>query len=66
METTTPNPARAEYLTAKQLTELLQVSKPTLYRYLKAGFPKPIRMGPKAVRWERSIVESWMRAAASK
>ena len=33
----------------------------TIYRLMRAGkFPTPIKVGPRAVRWSASEVESWV------
>ena len=34
----------------------------TVYHRMKTdpSFPKPIRMGPRCVRWEREAVEAWI------
>lgn len=57
-----------ELLTIDEVCQLAKVSKPTVYRRVKAGtFPKPIKVpsnaarGPKTVnRWERAKVLGWL------
>ena len=37
------------------------ISKAALYEWVNDGrFPKPLQVGPKAVRWLSSDIESWM------
>lgn len=48
-----------EFVTIRQLTEELQVSRATLYRWMPHSFPRPIKIGPQAVRWLRSEIEAW-------
>jgi len=49
------------YQTRQQVEKLFQVSRPTLYRWIKQGnFPKPVRLGANMVRWKASDIEVWM------
>ena len=58
MATTTP----IKYLNIKQVCEALNVSPSTIWRWLKQGdFPKPVHLGPKAVRWKESDILAWDR-----
>lgn len=56
------HPARPRQLLMK-LTELcdqLAVSRGTIYRWLNEGkFPRPVRIGGRAVRWRAEDVEAW-------
>lgn len=56
------HPARPRQLLMK-LTELcdqLAVSRGSIYRWLNEGkFPRPIRIGERAVRWRAEDVEAW-------
>ena len=37
------------------------LSTSTLYSYIRRGaFPKPVRIGPKTVRWHYSVVKGWI------
>ena len=39
-------------LTAVQVAERLNISKPTLYRLVAVGrLPRPLKVGPQASRW---------------
>ena len=49
------------YQTRQQVEKLFQVSRPTLYRWMKEGnFPKNVKFGPNLVRWKTSDLEAWM------
>lgn len=48
-------------LKLKGVIEMTSLSKASIYRQVKAGiFPDPIRIGPRAVAWVVSEVESWI------
>ena len=48
-------------LTSKQLTAETGISRSTIYRLLQNGaFPKPIRIGPRAMRWLESDIKAWI------
>ena len=50
------------YLNIEDVTARLRVSKSTLWRWIKEDlFPKPIHLGPKAVRWKASDLAAWDR-----
>jgi prophage regulatory protein len=49
------------YQTRQQVEKLFQVSRPTLYRWMKEGkFPKSVRLGANMVRWKASDLEAWI------
>jgi predicted DNA-binding transcriptional regulator AlpA len=54
-------------VTANDVAELLQVSKPMLYKLMNGpqGFPRPIRLGV-SVRWDSVEIESWIEAQKAK
>lgn len=57
------SPTMAELLTAAQLADLLQVSLRHVRRLDSAGLiPAPVRIGRKAVRWNVSELEAWVKA----
>ena len=59
MSTTT---ASIRYLTVKQVAAALNVSRSTLWRWVKGGyFVKPVRLGPKVTRFLESDVLAWAR-----
>lgn len=48
-------------LNAREVTELIGVSRSTLHRMVAANrFPRPIRVGLRALRWRLSEVLAWM------
>jgi prophage regulatory protein len=45
----------------KELTELLGISRSTLYNWTLSGhFPKPIKLGSRAIAWSESDVQDWI------
>ena len=49
------------YQTRQQIEKLFQISRPTIYRWIKEGkFPAQIRLGANMVRWKTSHLETWM------
>ena len=43
-----------------EVAELTGVSKITIYRRIKADtFPKPVKVGIRAVRWDADEIEQW-------
>lgn len=57
------DPAAVPRQLLMRLTELcaqLAVSRGTIYRWLNEGkFPRPVRIGERAVRWRAEDVEAW-------
>ena len=50
-----------ELLMAKQVAKLLDVSRRTIYRWLKTGsFPQPIKLSPGTVRWRRAELQAFI------
>ena len=62
----TPLPARLEILRVDHISEVLGVSRNTIWRWLQdveVGFPRPIRLGSKgskAIGWRRSEFFEWL------
>ena len=55
-----------QYLSIREVIAVLRVSRSTLWRWVKQGlFPKPVRLGPKAVRWRESDIAAWNRERAA-
>ena len=47
----------------RQVEELVQLSRSTIYAAVKAGtFPPPVRIGARAVAWRVSEIEQWLEA----
>ena len=37
------------------------IRRSAIYRWMNDGrFPKPLRVGPRAVRWRESVVQEWI------
>ena len=50
-----------ELLSVKDVQELLNVSRSFIYTRMERGeFPKPLKIGPRAVRWKRADVLAWI------
>lgn len=48
-------------LRPEQLADELGVSTTSLWRWRQKGdFPKPIKLGPRLIGWERSVIDSWL------
>ena len=48
-------------LTRHEVEARCRIARTTLYKMMRAGqFPCPIRIGPRAVRWPQSEIESWI------
>ena len=44
-----------------EVERLTRLSKATLYRMMKSGtFPRPVRLGVRAVGWIQTEIESWI------
>ena len=49
-----------EMLTVKEVCRLFKVHRTTLDRWqVRHGFPRPVRIGARAVRWMAKDVERW-------
>ncbi|MEC3950998.1 helix-turn-helix transcriptional regulator [Sphingobium sp. HWE2-09] len=45
----------------KQLEGKLKISRSTIYTMIAAGtFPKPIKIGKRAVGWPDDLIEQWL------
>ncbi len=45
----------------KELTELLGISKATIYAWMKKGdFPQSVSLGANSVGWKESDVQHWI------
>ena len=52
-----------ELLPRARVEELTGLSTPSIYRLMKVGeFPRPVRIGQRAVRWRREDVDAWLSA----
>jgi prophage regulatory protein len=49
------------FMRAEEVAGLMGISKPTLIRWADKGvFPKPVKIGPRAVGWRESVVDAYM------
>lgn len=52
---------QAELINVKQYAELIGVSTDTIRRWGRQGFgPRPVRLGPRAVRYRSADVAAWI------
>lgn len=50
-----------QILRRRQLEEQLGLSRSSIYKMVADGlFPKPIKLGPRAVGWRADEVENWL------
>ena len=48
-------------LNVRQVGEIAGCSTPSIYRWMRAdGFPRPLKLGARAVRWYESEVQEWL------
>ena len=48
-------------LKRRQVEEITGMSRSSIYRMMQDGeFPRPVRIGPAAVRWKASDITAWM------
>ena len=51
----------ARLLTRPEVERLTRLSTSSVYRLMRIGyFPRPIRVGSKAVRWPVAEIEDWL------
>lgn len=44
-----------------ELLRRLQISRATVYRWTDEGkFPRPMRLGPRAMGWKESVLSEWI------
>ena len=48
-------------LRRRQVEEITGMGRSSIYRLMQEGeFPRPVRIGPAAVRWKASDIAAWM------
>lgn len=58
-----PLDRKTEFATTGEVCDELRISKSTLARWVRdGGFPRPIRIGPRAIRFRVSAVREWLNA----
>ena len=56
-----PTTTNARLLRLREVLALCGLSRSTLYRQMGEGaFPRPLRVGVRAVRWRESEIEDWL------
>ena len=45
----------------REVEQVLGISRSSIYRLMQEGeFPRPVRIGPAAVRWRASDIAAWL------
>ena len=48
-------------LRRREVEGMTGLARSSIYRHMEDGtFPRPVRVGPSAVRWRSTDIESWM------
>ena len=48
-------------LRRRQVEEITSISRSSIYRLMQKGeFPRPVKIGPAAVRWRASDLTAWL------
>ena len=48
-------------LRRRQVEEITSISRSSIYRLMQEGeFPRPVKIGPAAVRWRASDLTAWL------
>ncbi|MCB1358265.1 MAG: AlpA family transcriptional regulator [Maritimibacter sp.] len=59
-------PQRARILRRPEIETLTGLSRSTIYAMMSEGtFPKPIRLGRRAVGWTESCIQEWIESRPS-
>ena len=49
------------FLRRREVEQMVGLSRTSIYRLMDSGdFPRPIRVGPRAVRWRLRDIEQWI------
>ncbi len=52
---------QSRLLRRSEVVQFCQIGSTTIYRLMRAGlFPAPIRVGPRAVRWQEHELTAWL------
>ena len=55
-------PAPIEFLDFHEVSKRVCLRRTTIYKLIsESAFPRPVRIGLKAVRWDAAEVDSWQR-----
>ena len=48
-------------LNRREIEQMLNIGRSSVFRYLKEqGFPEPIRLSARSLRWRESEVQAWI------
>ena len=48
-------------LRRREVEKITGIGRSTIYRFMQEGdFPRPVKVGPSAVRWRESEVNAWV------
>ena len=57
---TMPNPTRIEFIDLHEVSRRVGLKKSAIYKMVRlSGFPRPVKLGAKAIRWSAAEVERW-------
>jgi predicted DNA-binding transcriptional regulator AlpA len=62
-EEETPNAIYEDYLTCQQVADLLNVSKASVWRYVRLGYIKPCKLGKRTV-YPRSCIDNAIKSVS--
>ena len=52
---------RDRLLRRREVERITGMSRSSIYRLMQSGgFPRPVRVGPSAVRWKESDITAWV------
>ena len=50
-----------QYLRRRDIEQRIRLSRTSIYEKIAAGtFPKPVKLGARAVAWRESDIEAWL------
>ena len=54
-------PMHDRLMRRREVEKILGISRSSIYRLMQEGkFPRPVRIGPAAVRWKASDIATWL------
>ena len=60
------SPEAKMILRMKEVCSELGVSRASVYRLLQSGsFPKPLKLGKRAIGWERDHIQQWVKSRSA-
>ncbi|PAV25205.1 hypothetical protein CF392_12265 [Tamilnaduibacter salinus] len=58
---TSPHDQTETFLRRHEVEKLTGLGRSTIYLWMRQGhFPRPFKIGPRAVAWKRSSIQAWM------